>query len=92
MQTDIPQAGASGLKPREKGKDKEVLYDSKSHETSPQQARGLNDTWNIDFAINSLFNGKRIKVLLVNILSRECLGIKVGQGLEGTKKLLYWIV
>jgi putative transposase len=49
-----------------------------------QQACCLNDTWSMDFAADSLFNGKRFRVLtVVDNFSRECVGIKVGQSLRG---------
>jgi putative transposase len=49
-----------------------------------QQACCLNDTWSMDFAADSLFNGKRFRVLtIVDNFSRECLGVKVGQSLRG---------
>jgi putative transposase len=49
-----------------------------------QQALGLNDTWSMDFAADSLFNGRRFRVLtVVDNFSRECLGVKVGQSLKG---------
>lgn len=49
-----------------------------------QQALGLNDTWSMDFASDSLFNGSRFRVLtVVDNFSRECLATEVGQGLRG---------
>ncbi len=49
-----------------------------------QQACCLNDTWSMDFAADSLFNGRRFRVLtVVDNFSRECLGAKVGQSLKG---------
>jgi putative transposase len=49
-----------------------------------QQAKGLNDTWSMDFASDSLFNGSRFRVLtVVDNFSRECLATEVGQGLRG---------
>lgn len=51
---------------------------------SRQEAQGLNDIWSMDFAADSLFNGKRFRVLtVVDDYSRECLGIEVGQSLRG---------
>lgn len=49
-----------------------------------QQAQGINDTWSMDFAADSLFNGNRFRVLtVVDNYSRECLAIEVGQSLKG---------
>ena len=49
-----------------------------------QQACCLNDTWSMDFAADSLFDGKRFRVLtVVDNFSRECVGITVGQSLRG---------
>jgi len=49
-----------------------------------QSACGLNDTWSMDFAADSLFNGIRFRILtVVDNFSRECLGAKVGQSLKG---------
>jgi putative transposase len=51
---------------------------------SRQDACCLNDTWSMDFAADSLFNGRRFRVLtVVDNFSRECLGITVGQSLRG---------
>lgn len=49
-----------------------------------QQAKGLNDTWSMDFASDALFNGSRFRVLtVVDNYSRECLAAEVGQRLRG---------
>jgi len=49
-----------------------------------QQAQGINDTWSMDFAADSLFNGKRFRVLtVVDNYSRKCLAVEVGQSLKG---------
>jgi putative transposase len=49
-----------------------------------QQAQGINDTWSMDFAADSLFNGKRFRVLtVVDNYSRECVAVEVGQSLKG---------
>ena len=49
-----------------------------------QQARGMNDTWSMDFVADSLFNGSRFRVLtVVDNYSRECLATEVGQGIKG---------
>ncbi len=49
-----------------------------------QQAKGMNDTWSMDFVCASLFNGSRFRVLtVVDNFSRECLAVEVGQSLRG---------
>jgi putative transposase len=49
-----------------------------------QQAQGMNDTWSMDFVSDSLFNGKRFRVLtVVDNYSRECLALEVGQSIRG---------
>ncbi len=49
-----------------------------------QQAQGINDTWSMDFAADSLFNGKRFRVLtVVDNFSRECVAVEVGRSLKG---------
>ena len=48
-----------------------------------QDAQNINDCWSMDFASDGLFNGRRFRVLSVmDIFSRECLGIKVNQGIK----------
>jgi putative transposase len=49
-----------------------------------QDAQNINDCWSMDFASDGLFNGRRFRVLsVVDIFSRECLGIEVNQGIKG---------
>lgn len=49
-----------------------------------QSAQGINDCWSMDFAADALFDGRRFRVLsVVDIFSRECLGIEVDQGIKG---------
>lgn len=44
----------------------------------------VNQCWSMDFVHDQLFNGKRIRFLtVVDIYSRECLAIGVGQRLTG---------
>ena len=46
-------------------------------------AQGINDCWSMDFASDGLFDGRRFRVLsVVDIFSRECLGIDVNQGIK----------
>lgn len=49
-----------------------------------QQAKSVNETWSMDFAADSLFNGSRFRVLtVVDNFSRECLAVEVGQSIRG---------
>lgn len=49
-----------------------------------RQAQQTNDCWSMDFAADALSNGRRFRVLsVVDIFSRECLGIEVNQGIKG---------
>lgn len=49
-----------------------------------ESARDINHCWSMDFASDSLFNGRRFRALtVVDIFSRECLGIEVDQGIKG---------
>lgn len=49
-----------------------------------QQAEMLNDSWSMDFASDSLFDGRRFRVLtIVDNFSRECLGFEAAQGIKG---------
>jgi len=51
---------------------------------SRETARDINDCWSMDFASDSLFNGRRFRALtIVDIFNRECLGIEVDQGIKG---------
>ena len=51
---------------------------------SRQKAAWVNETWSMDFAADSLFNGRRFRVLtVVDNYSRECLASEVGQSLKG---------
>lgn len=49
-----------------------------------QQAKSVNETWSMDFAADSLFNGSRFRALtVVDNFSRECLAVEVGQSIRG---------
>jgi transposase InsO family protein len=49
-----------------------------------QSVQNINDCWSMDFASDGLFNARRFRVLsVVDIFSRECLGIEVNQGIRG---------
>lgn len=57
---------------------------SEHFRVSRETARDINDCWSMDFASDSLFNGRRFRALtIVDIFSRECLGIEVDQGIKG---------
>jgi putative transposase len=48
-----------------------------------EDARVVNECWSMDFASDSLFDGRRFRVLtIVDNFSRECLGIEVAQGIK----------
>ena len=47
-------------------------------------AQRVNQCWSMDFVADNLFNGSRIRFLtVVDVYTRECLTIEVGQGLRG---------
>jgi len=51
---------------------------------SRETARDINECWGMDFASDRLFKGRRFRALtVVDIVSRECLGIEVAQGIKG---------
>jgi putative transposase len=57
---------------------------SKYSRGSRESARNVNHCWCMDFASDRLFNGRRFRALTVlDIFSRECLGIEVDQGIKG---------
>ncbi len=44
----------------------------------------VNDCWGMDFVSDSTFQGQRFRILtIVDIFSRECLGLDVNQGIKG---------
>lgn len=59
------------------------------HKSSSQRlvrlpAQRINQYWSMDFVCDQLFNGQRIRFLtVVDIFSRECLAIEIGQRLTG---------
>ena len=59
------------------------------HKSSSQRiarlpAQRVNECWTMDFVCDQLFNGQRIRFLtVVDVFSRECLAIEVGQRLTG---------
>jgi len=57
---------------------------SEQFRVSRETVKNINDCWSMDFASDSLFNGRRFRTLtVVDIFSRECLGIEVDQGIKG---------
>lgn len=49
-----------------------------------QQAEHPNHIWGMDFVSDALFDGRRLRLLtIVDLYTRECLGITVGQSLKG---------
>lgn len=50
-------------------------------------AQALNDIWSMDFVIDQLFDGCRLRALtLVDNYTRECLAIDIGQNLRVTTR------
>lgn len=57
---------------------------SEHNRLARENAQNINDCWSMDFASDRFFNGRRFRVLtVVDIFSRECLGIEVDQGIKG---------
>ena len=49
-----------------------------------ESVQHVNDCWGMDFASDSTFQGRRFRVLtIVDLFSRECLGLDVDQGIQG---------
>lgn len=49
-----------------------------------QQAKHPNHIWGMDFVSDALFDGRRLCLLtIIDLVTRECLGIVVGQSLKG---------
>ncbi|SFU20582.1 putative transposase [Kosakonia arachidis] len=50
------------------------------------QARYPNHVWGMDFVPDALFDGRRLRLLtIIDLFTRECLGICVGQNLRSTE-------
>jgi len=59
-------------------------HKSSSLRTVRLPAQGINQCWSMDFVSDQLFNGTRFRFLTVmDIYSRECLAIEVGQQFRG---------
>jgi len=57
---------------------------SAAHRMERRAASALNDSWSMDFVADNLFNGRRFRALtVVDNWSRECLAIRVDQGMKG---------
>ena len=49
-----------------------------------ENIQNVNDCWGVDFVSDSTFQGRRFRILtIVDILSRECLGLDVNLGIKG---------
>jgi putative transposase len=59
-------------------------HTSGSHRVERPEAGRVNASWSMDFVSDSLFNGRRFRVLtVVDNYSRECLAMEPGQSLSG---------
>jgi putative transposase len=57
---------------------------SAAHRVKVPAATRVNESWSMDFVTDSLFNGRRFRSLtVVDIYSRECLAIEIGQHIRG---------
>lgn len=58
---------------------------SAAHRVERSMAGAVNESWSMDFVSDSLFDGRRFRSLtIVDNFSRECMGIRVGQGIKGS--------
>jgi putative transposase len=49
-----------------------------------QLAHAINEIWSMDFVADALFDGRKLRMLtVVDLYTRECLAIDVGQSLKG---------
>jgi putative transposase len=49
-----------------------------------QLAYAINEIWSMDFVADALFDGRKLRMLtVVDLFTRECLAIDVGQSLKG---------
>ncbi|MCW1975690.1 UNVERIFIED_ORG: transposase InsO family protein [Pantoea agglomerans] len=61
---------------------------NKSAQRRQPQHQGLypNHVWGMDFVSDALFDGRRLRLLtIIDLYTRECLGICVGQNLRSTE-------
>jgi putative transposase len=55
-----------------------------AHTRQKPRAEGPNQVWSIDFVADQLSDGRRFRALtVVDVYTRECLAIEVGQSLKG---------
>jgi putative transposase len=46
-------------------------------------AHAINEIWSMDFVADALFDGRKLRMLgVVDLFTRECLTIEVGQSLK----------
>ena len=58
---------------------------SEHFRVSRETVKNVNDCWSMDFASDSLFNGRRFRALtVVDIFSRECWGLRLIRALRET--------
>ena len=58
---------------------------SAAHRKKIPKAAAVNECWSMDFMCDSLFDGRRYRVLtIVDNFSRQCLAIEPGKSLKGT--------
>lgn len=49
-----------------------------------QLAHAMNEIWSMDFVANALFDGRKLRMLtVVDLFTKECLAIQIGQSLKG---------
>ncbi len=54
------------------------------HSRQKPRAEGANQVWSLDFVADELIGGRRFRALtVVDVYTRECLAIEVGQSLKG---------
>ncbi len=55
-----------------------------AHSRQKPRAEGPNQVWSLDFVADQLADGRRFRALtVVDVFTRECLAIEVGQSLKG---------
>lgn len=65
-----------------------------AHQRERRKPRAPNEVWSLDFVAHQLVDGRRFRALtVVDVFTRESLGIEVGQGLKGEEVVgvLNWI-
>ena len=70
-----------GLGLRRRPKSKRIVS---AHGRQKPRAHGPNEIWSLDFVADQLTDGRRFRALtVVDVYTRECLAIAVGQSLKG---------